>query len=266
MAQITHPFSTMVVEPKLHLVTDVLARPMDISFTPNIPESPCSTFTSVGFDLTITKSPPPPKQDITSTVDCIHTLTANADTNLQDFERNKLNRKTNTAAEPSIPGDAVIGNLLNNQAVLIPLAIDGHGRLGPMFNAFLYGTPQPPIPPRKQFKPSRPNAKAMYHRATNFPSPLGILHTADYHWKATTTSQRDRQFFGHSHTAPTPSITTTQLIGLGIVKGLSHHILKSTRNLVFSSAHPPFDLMDFLLPKHLECPEITNLANVEVET
>jgi len=94
---------------------------------------------------------------------------------------------------------------------------------------------------RKQFKPNRPNAKLMYDRATTFPSPLGILHTADHHWNSKKT--RQHQFFGHSHTAPTPSITINEEIGLTLTKAYSHHILKSTRNMIFSqSQHPSLTL------------------------
>ena len=54
-----------------------------------------------------------------------------------------------------------------------------------------YGTPPPAIPPHKQFKPNRPNAKAMYDRATTFSAPIGIFHS-------------DQKFYGLSHYAPTP--------------------------------------------------------------
>jgi len=40
--------------------------------------------------------------------------------------------------------------------------MDVNGQLGPMIQHTLYGTIPPPIPPRKQFKINRPNAKAMY--------------------------------------------------------------------------------------------------------
>jgi hypothetical protein len=47
----------------------------------------------------------------------------------------------------------------------------------------LYGTPPPAIPPHKQFKPNRPNAKAMYDRATALPDPIGIFIEKDQRWK-----------------------------------------------------------------------------------
>ena len=68
-ARVSQPFSTMDIEPKLHLTTNVLARPMDLSFNPNIAEHPSNIFTSVGFDLTIVKSPDPPEREITSVQD-----------------------------------------------------------------------------------------------------------------------------------------------------------------------------------------------------
>jgi len=64
--------------------------------------------------------------------------------------------------------------------ILTPVAIDGHGRIGPMLRQNLYGTPPPTIvPPLKHFKPNRPNAKAMYDRATILPAPIGIFIEAD---------------------------------------------------------------------------------------
>ena len=67
--------------------------------------------------------------------------------------------------------------------ILTPVAIDARGRIGPMARQNLYGTPPPAIPPPKQFKPNRPNAKAMYDRATTLPAPIGIFIEADQRWR-----------------------------------------------------------------------------------
>jgi hypothetical protein len=56
--------------------------------------------------------PLPPTKNLASSEDCITTLTAHADTFIQDFERTKLNRSNNTRANPPIPGKAIIGDLL----------------------------------------------------------------------------------------------------------------------------------------------------------
>jgi len=69
---------------------------------------------------------------VTNSEDCITTLTANADTFLQDFERKKLNRTNNMRADPPVLGDAVIGDLLRTNRLLILIAVDANGRLGPM--------------------------------------------------------------------------------------------------------------------------------------
>ena len=53
--------------------------------------------------------------------------------------------------------------------ILTPVAIDAHGRINHMVCLNLYGTPPPAIPPRKQLKPNRPNAKS-YVQSCNLPS------------------------------------------------------------------------------------------------
>jgi hypothetical protein len=113
--------------------------------------------------------------------------------------------------------------------ILTPVAIDAHGRIGPMLRQNLYGTPPPTIPPRKQVKPNRPNAKAMYKRATTLPAPIGIFIEADQRWKQLQAEhqQHKPKFYGLSHLAPTPSITTIQQCGLGIVHAFSALILHS---------------------------------------
>ena len=76
-----------------------------------------------------------------------------------------------------------------------------------------------------KFQANRPNAKTMFTRATTEPCPLGILRTADYMWK----QNKQQQFFGFSYTSPTPSIYTTQKLGLGITKAFTTHIRNATK-------------------------------------
>jgi len=186
-----------------------------------------------------------------SSTDCITNYTANADLSLQDHERNKLSRSNNRRTTPPISGDDVIGNLLHNQMILTPIAINAHGRLGPMIRQNLYGTPPPAIPTRKQFKPNRPNAKAMYDRATTLPAPIGIFIEADQRWKQLQAEhpQHNQKFYGLSHYAPTPSITTIQQLGLGITHAFSTLIINSFKKLAHSQTAPAFDHYDFLLPR-----------------
>ena len=115
----------------------------------------------------------------------------------------------------------------------------------------LYGTPPPAIPPLKQFKPNRPNAKAMYERATTLPAPIGIFIEADQRWKQIQADnpQHNQKFYRLSHYAPTPSISTIQQLGLGIVHAFSTLIINSYKKLAHSQSSPAFDHYDFLLPR-----------------
>ena len=115
----------------------------------------------------------------------------------------------------------------------------------------LYGTPPPTIPPSKQFKPNRPNAKAIYDRATTLPAPIGIFIEADQRWKQIQADhpQHNQKFYGLCHYAPTPSITTIQQLGLGIAHAFSPLIINSFKKLVHSQTSPAFDHYDFLLPR-----------------
>jgi hypothetical protein len=63
--------------------------------------------------------------------------------------------------------------------------------------------------------------------------------------------QNKQKFYGLSHFAPTPSITTIQQLGLGIVHAFSNLILNSYKKLVHSqtSTSPAFDLYDFQFPR-----------------
>jgi len=177
------------------------------SSLPNLPAVNKPKGVDIGYDITITNATPPPpsNQVLPSSIDCITNYTANADLSLQDHERNKLNRPNNNnhRTTPPISGDEVIGNLLHNQMILTPVAIDAHGRIGPMIRQNLYGTPPPDIPPRKQFKPNRPNAKAMYDRATTLPAPIGIFIEveADQRWKQQQSDNphHSQKFYGLSH-------------------------------------------------------------------
>ena len=150
------------------------------------------TITNVTTPLSTNQAPP-------SSLDCITTYTANADLSLQDHERNKLNRPNNRRTVPPISGDEIIGNLIHSRMILTPVAIEyGLGRIGPMLRQNLYGTPPPPIPPQKQFKSIRPNANAMYDRATTLPAPHWHFHEADQRWKQlqAENQQQKQKFYG----------------------------------------------------------------------
>ena len=97
-----------------------------------------------------------------------------------------------------IHGDVLIGELVQRKIILLPMPIDPHGKWGPMFDQFLFGT-RPPDP--LVFRANRPNATRMDELATKHPCPMGIIPTACVKWKQ---QDQRKQLYGHSHTAPTP--------------------------------------------------------------
>jgi len=110
------------------------------------------------------------------------TVTAAAVKHLQNHERLKLMRAgtTDAATEDKIHGDVLIGELIQRRIILLPMPIDPHGKWGPMFDQFLFGT-RPPDP--LVFRANRPNATRMHELATRHPYPLGIIPTACVKWK-----------------------------------------------------------------------------------
>ena len=62
----------------------------------------------------------------------------------------------------------------------------------------------------------------MYHKATTFPCPSNIVHTATTHWRHT--KPKRQIFYGHSYTAPTPREWLLQKLGLEISNALAIHL------------------------------------------
>ncbi len=137
-------------------------------------------------------------------------------------------KKPHSVTSVEVPGEHVVGDLLRKNIILFPVAIDPLGGTGPMFDKFLLGRDPRTSP---TFPDWRPNAAEMYRRATNFPCPLDILTCASVNWQQTKT----RRFYGHSYTAPNPTISTVQQIGLSITKAFALHLRNSTRKM---NAHP----------------------------
>lgn len=205
---------------------DVSAQPFDISFDPDIPTDNTTQtlcpFSTIGADITITHSAPTPTF---RPLDDVISVSARADQHLQKSEYRKYkrpNKKDINDKSITINGDAVLGDILQQNMVLLPFALDPHGRFGPLLNNFLFNTK---TTIQYRFKPNRQNAQVMFRRATTAPCPIGILSTADSIWKNT----KNRNFFGHSYTSPTPSIFTIQQLGLGITKAFSAHIRNATK-------------------------------------
>ena len=224
-------------------ISDISAQPFDISFDPDpltctTTHTPCP-YTTVGADITVTHCSKEPST-IDTSENAISFFSANADKHLQNAERKKLmrpNRRPDSDFQHGLPGEQTIGELINENMVLIPIALDPHARWGPITQNFLNLSTQNL---QYDFPDHRPNAMTMFKRATSHPSPIGILKTADAMWKSNPT----RKFFGYSYTSPTPSIYTTQQLGLGITKAFSTHIrnaIKAAHATALQNRHDQSD-------------------------
>jgi hypothetical protein len=217
------PTTKLDIERRNIRTSDTGAQPFDFSFDPDPNISPdlntqCP-YTTIGADITIANSCNA-TYSFDQLEDAVSSLTAIADKHLQFFERNKLKRKTkrdDSGEQNIIPGGTVIGDLISQNMILLPIAIDPHGRWGPITENFLNLTSKPL---EYTFRSDRPHALTMFQRATTSPSPIGILRTANSIWKTT----KQRPFFGYSYTSPTPKIFTLQKLGLGITKAFALHI------------------------------------------
>jgi len=141
----------------------------------------------------------------------------------------RSNRVNPTTLEV-IDGDHVIRQLVQAMIIMIPFAIDPHGRWGPMTHNFLFGHS-----PRRHMTFSRQSATEMYSRAYRHPCPLAIIPTASAVWKHT----KNRQFFGHSYTAPTPREHALGQLGLVLTKAYGLHLRNATRKMGPCDASPP---------------------------
>jgi hypothetical protein len=240
-----YPNTKLDIETHLHLRSDPTAHPFDISFNVDPTSYHCCPYTTIGADITITGTTPPPKCHTSE--DIIQTITANADHYLQMHKRHKLGRinKLATTTTPPVRGEDVIGKLFHKNMVLVPITIDPFARFGPMSQSFLTSTDAPPQKPwfttHRLEKFNRPKANLMYERASNPPNTLGILTLADFFCKQLQSPTR-RTFYRHSYTAPTPSIHTLQQLGVAFLKGFSSLLTNATRTFLEPPTAQRFDL------------------------
>jgi hypothetical protein len=149
------------------------------------PTTPALPYTTIGLDVTIACPPPRPSFD-PNLSRCHHNINGQCRLTSTEIRKKKIGRenKTDKITGTTTTGDTVIGDLLDRNMILIPIAIDPFGRFGPILQTFLYDT-QPTNPITFTF--TKPNAITMYHKITHFPSPKGILKLTDHNWKLTQT-------------------------------------------------------------------------------
>ena len=132
--------------------------------------------------------------------------------------------------------DRVIGDLLAHQMLLLLIAIDPLGRLGPLLDHFLFGSHMPPRFP-SQSQNSKPNVTLMYSKLSNTQAQKESSALL------TTTGPRCQHAdFMIIHTdsyylTPMPSISTIQKLGLSITKAFVLHIRCASRKFIDHPAH-----------------------------
>ena len=216
--------ASAVTEEKKNLVPACPGlRPLDVSFSPDPnlddPTVPQCPYSDIGVDYTITG---PQVSSSSSHTDVPSQVTAIAELHLQKKERGKLLRpgKADLYMQMSLTGKDVIRSLNDKGIVLIPAAIDPHGKWGPMFDSLLTGYRA--ITPHI-FNQKNQAAATMPERATSHTCPTGIIQQATKHWRAT----KPNTFYGGSYSAPTPHEWFLQEIGLLVTKAFSIHLRRS---------------------------------------
>jgi hypothetical protein len=219
------------VETEVHNIVPSLPRlkPFDLSvrldhsLTTGAIRTP---YSRIGFDVTLIHSTRPPA--ISETEAAQYT---DIDLRLREGERLKFVRRTggtNKITKRTLSADEVIGEIMDGNNCLIPIAVGPYGELGSLFRRFLRGDTVIPI---TNFDPDRPHARRAYDRATHIRTPYDILGKADKAWK------RDHgdSLFGFSYLAPTPSTWADQQIGLVCQTSIANHIKASFTKMTFGN-------------------------------
>ena len=242
--------SMMYVEPK-NTVADLPGlRPFDSMFRP-VPSLkrttiPAIPYNEIGFDYTLTS----PKGHLSPSKLNAASLkrSATAAAHLIEKEKKKLAREGHCDPHNNntMTGEEIMDYLLRTNRVLIPVAISPHGRWGPMFHKFLFGTMSDKPP---SFSHTRPRARQMYERATSYPTPVGIIPLASSTWKAE--KPKSQLFYGHSYTAPTPKEWLLRKLGLVISNSIAIHIRDAKQGTLVPPTSPLDD--DFTQPPPGDC-------------
>ncbi len=204
--------------------SDTFARPFNLSFDPDLHPSSnnyCSCpYSTIGADIIITHSISWPQITLTADVQFFWRPLP-----ISTFSQVKrasscgvINFSTPMNNQHAISGESVIKDILDANTILLPFAINPHGRWGPITQFFL-NTPMTPSN-ALHLPTTRPHANTMYHWATTFPAPSNILHSANKYWKC----NKAWRYYGHLHSALTLEIHTLHNLGLGIVKAFSIHM------------------------------------------
>ena len=210
-----------------HIVTFApLMRPYDITIIPDSAGWRRMTSRSpiplMGIDITFADL----RSSASSAAVGAHTQLCNHQRHLQTAEKKKIQRakRISKDSDETFAGEEVNADLLDQNQILIPGAIDQFGAFGPCLRRFLFGkTPTIPMP---KFNNNKPFSCAMFHRAYSEAVPEGILMAANDKWTQmnNNNSLPTRQWYGENYIEGTPSTWATQQIGLAVVRCMANHI------------------------------------------
>jgi hypothetical protein len=172
-------------------------------------------YTRIGFDVTLIHSTNPSCSTPSEVAQYNET-----DLRLRDGEKMKFARRTggtNPITRRMLTADEVIGEILDNNNVFIPIAVGPFGELGTLFRWFIENCKVLPLP---TFSQDRPNATSAAEQATTHRMPYDVLTKADKAWRKT----HGHALFDGSYLSQSPSVWANQRISLATITHLANHI------------------------------------------
>ena len=151
----------------------------------------------------------------------------NLNLQLEEGEQNKFQRSrggTDPLTKESLSGDQIIGEIIDNNMALLPMAITPFGKFGPIANRFWYGT-SAHIPPKLYTSRDKPNAIKAAKLSIEAKVPSGILQRANKVWRI----RHPGKMYGASYKAMDPKTHTNQLFGRLVCTANGAHILRSMK-------------------------------------
>ena len=146
---------------------------------------------------------------------------------MEEGEQNKFQRSrggTDPLTKESLSGDQIIGEIIDNNMALLPMAITPFGKFGQIANRFWYGT-SAHIPPKLYTSQNKPNAIKAAKLSIDMKVPSGILQRANKVWRI----RHPGKMYGASYKAMDPMTHTNQLFGRLVCTANGAHILRSMK-------------------------------------
>ena len=196
-------------------------RPFDLAISLDhlIADSPWkSTLRYLGFDVNVISSAA--SSSSTSQTARKHESTRR----LRDAEKGKFCRVGYTTKSGfTLPGDDIIGDIIEMKAALIPIAVSEFGKFGPLFERFLFNIPTKQLTIDDESK----HAQAADRLARSKDVPRGSLIKANDMWR----HSNPDDYYGFSYKAMDPKTYAEQQLGQIFQLAASNHILRAYKKV-----------------------------------